>query len=118
VTHPCFNSAAIARFSEQSEDDAGRLVTRTGVKVWAYRAPYVRKGEGIVGQPEPQPYFHRPLCVLLGAGFRAGFVVDGLEEPTLPPAADGRRCLRWEDMPDIPPVLAVRMRLVQDTRPR
>ena len=40
-----------------------------------------QRGEGIVGQPEPHIYFHRPLNELLGVCFQAGFVMDGIEEP-------------------------------------
>jgi hypothetical protein len=77
----------------------------------AYRTPAAKKTEGIRGQPEAQYVFHRPLQVLLSAGFRAGFVVDGLEEPCLPPAESPRPGLRWTDMPEIPPVLIVKMSL-------
>jgi hypothetical protein len=61
VTHPCFHAAAIQRFTEISEEQAGRHVIRSGVKVSSYLAPFARKTEGIIGQPEPQWFFHRPL---------------------------------------------------------
>jgi 2-polyprenyl-3-methyl-5-hydroxy-6-metoxy-1,4-benzoquinol methylase len=117
VLHPCFHSAAVRMFSEMSEDEAGRFIVQNGVRVTAYRTPVVRKTEGIRGQPEAQYVFHRPLQTLLGAGFRAGFVVDGLEEPCLPPAEAARPGLRWADMPEIPPVLVVRMSLAGSGRP-
>jgi hypothetical protein len=112
VIHPCFHSARIRRFCEMHEEEAGRHVVRNGVQVSAYLSPSARKSEGIIGQPEPQYYFHRPLQMLLGVGFEAGLVVDGLEEPRL---QSGERSagLRWEDMPDIPPVLVVRMCLMR-----
>ncbi len=112
ICHPCFNPAGIQRFCEMYEEEAGRHVTRTGVKVSAYLQPFACKTEGIIGQPEPQFYFHRPLHVLLDAGFREGFVVDGLGEPGLPRREEAKPGgVRWDDMPDIPPVMAVRMRL-------
>ena len=111
ITHPCFNSAGMQRFAEMYEDDAGRHVIRTGVKVSSYLSPFARKAEGIIGQPEPQYYFHRPICVLLQACFAAGFVADGLEEPGLPRPEKQKAGVRWDDMPEIAPVLAVRMRL-------
>jgi len=113
VTHPCFNLAGVQRFCEMYEEEAGRHRVHTGVKVSAYLTPFARKTEGIIGQPEPQFYFHRPLHVLLGAGFRAGFVVDGIEEPAFRPVGEQKAGVRWDDMPEIPPVLVVRMRMYE-----
>jgi 2-polyprenyl-3-methyl-5-hydroxy-6-metoxy-1,4-benzoquinol methylase len=112
VTHPCFHSAAIQRFAEMHEEDAGRHVIRTGVKVSSYLSPSVRKTEGIIGQPEPQFFFHRPISRLFEYGFDAGFVVDGIEEPGFPPVESPKAGVKWNDMPDIPPILVVRMRRI------
>ena len=111
VTHPCFNSAGIQRFCEMYEEEAGRHIIRTGVKVSAYATPFAKRTEGIIGQPEPQYYFHRPIHVLFGAAFKAGFVADGIEEPSFPPPDKPKAGVRWDDMPEIPPVMVVRMRL-------
>ena len=111
VLHPCFHSTEVRMFSEMSENETGRYVVQNGVRVTAYRTPMAKKTEGIRGQPEAQYVFHRPLQALLGAGFRAGFVVDGLEEPCFPATGSSQPGLRWTDMPEIPPVLAVRMSL-------
>ena len=110
VTHPCFHSAAIQRFAEIHEEDGGRHVARSGVKVSSYLSPFARKTEGIIGQPEPQWFFHRPLSALFRAGFDAGFVVDGMEEPGFPPG-HAKPGVRWTNMPDIPPIMVVRMKL-------
>lgn len=120
VVHPCFHSCAVQRFVEMYEEDAGRHIVKKGVKVWSYLTPEARKTEGIIGQPEPQYYFHRPLHVLLGAGFRAGFVVDALEEPAFPAKETESAGLRWIDLSEIPPVMVVRMKLgakIQPPRP-
>ncbi|MFH1572272.1 MAG: class I SAM-dependent methyltransferase [Gemmatimonadota bacterium] len=111
VTHPCFHSASLRRFAETGEDGAGRISWRTGVAVTGYLTPTARKTEGIVGQPEPQWLFHRPLSALLRPAFAAGFVLDALEEPALPAPEPRRPTPRWDDMPDIPPVLVARLRL-------
>ena len=113
VTHPCFHSAAIQRFAEISDDHAGRHVIRSGVKVSSYLTPFARKTEGIVGQPEPQWFFHRPIAALFRFGFEAGFVVDGIEEPGFPEMDTAKPGVRWDDMPDIPPVMVVRMKLMR-----
>ena len=111
VTHPCFHSAEIQRFAEVSEESAGRHVIRNGVKVSSYLSPSARKTEGIIGQPEPHFFFHRPISQLFQLGFDAGFVVDGFEESGFAPRESPRAGVRWDDMPDIPPILVVRMRL-------
>jgi SAM-dependent methyltransferase len=110
VIHPCFHSAAIQRFAELHEEEAGRHVMRTGVKVSSYLSPFARKSEGIIGQPEPQWLFHRPISALFRSGFEAGFAVDGLEEPGFPTAETPAAGVRWSDMPEIPPVMVVRMK--------
>jgi 2-polyprenyl-3-methyl-5-hydroxy-6-metoxy-1,4-benzoquinol methylase len=116
VTHPCFHSAAIQRFTETYEEEGGRHVIRSGVKVSSYLSPFARKTEGIVGQPEPQWCFHRPISVLFDSAFDAGFVVDGIEEPRLPEAEKPKAGVRWHDMPDIPPIMVVRMKLMPSLR--
>jgi 2-polyprenyl-3-methyl-5-hydroxy-6-metoxy-1,4-benzoquinol methylase len=111
VTHPCFHSATIQRFAEISEEQPGRHVIHSGVKVSSYLSPFARKTEGIVGQPEPQWFFHRSISTLFRFGFEAGFVVDGIEEPRFPEDTV-KAGVRWHDMPDIPPVMVVRMKLL------
>jgi SAM-dependent methyltransferase len=114
VTHPCFHSAAMQRFAEIHEEEAGRHIVRTGVKVSSYLSPYARKTEGIIGQPEPQWFFHRSLSVLFRFGFEAGFVVDGIEEPSFSVAESPKAGVRWHDMREIPPILVVRMRRTRE----
>jgi 2-polyprenyl-3-methyl-5-hydroxy-6-metoxy-1,4-benzoquinol methylase len=110
VTHPCFHTPAIQRFTEMYEEDAGRHIVHSGVKVLSYLTPFARRTEGIVGQPRPQLYFHRPLEVLFRSCFDAGFVIDRLEEPALPQPEERKPGVRWSDMTDIPPILVVRAR--------
>jgi SAM-dependent methyltransferase len=110
VAHPCFHSAGMRKFSEMYEESAGRHVRINGVKILSYITPKARKTEGIIGQPEPQYYFHRPLQDLFRAGFEAGFVIDGLLEAAFGKSEKDGSGLRWDDMPEIPPVLVVRMR--------
>lgn len=112
VTHPCFHSTGASRFSEDVEI-GGRLSPRTGIKVSEYLTPMARKTEGIVGQPETQYSFHRPLQDLFGAAFRAGFAMDGLLEPSLEEGPPGQAGLSWRNMREIPPILVVRMRLTE-----
>jgi ubiquinone/menaquinone biosynthesis C-methylase UbiE len=112
VIHPCFNSPHMAHVAEM-EDRAGHIVTQYSVKIFRYITPSVAHGAAIPGQPQAQLYFHRPLQVLLGAGFKAGFVLDGLEERAFPPDhPPGKNPLGWgANFSEIPPVLVGRLRL-------
>jgi SAM-dependent methyltransferase len=110
VPHPCFNSSGVSMLAEQ-EDRGGELVLGYALKVADYLDVPPQKGAGMPGEPAPHYYFHRPLSVLFAAGFAAGLVLDGLEEPAFPPAAGGDRLLSWTRYTHIPPVLVARMRL-------
>jgi 2-polyprenyl-3-methyl-5-hydroxy-6-metoxy-1,4-benzoquinol methylase len=109
VLHPCFASTGCTVLAEV-EDREGEVRTSHAVKVRRYLSLGPEKGVGIVGQPAPQLYFHRPLGALFGACFRAGFVLTGLEEPAFPERQDTRP-LGWRSLPEIPPVLVARMEL-------
>ena len=105
VLHPCFNLNAAARVTERAAEGK-RVVERHFLKLPAsYITPATAMGIAVAGQPELQHYFDRPLSLLLGACFEAGFVVDGLEEPVFSP--DDEHGV-WSELP---PVLVVRLRL-------
>lgn len=109
LSHPCFNAGGAYKSVEEADRDGDLVVTRA-VKVEKYITPSHSLGLGVIGQPEAQLYFHRPLSVLLQPAFRAGWLIDGLEEPVFPPETEGRRPFSWENFKEIPPVLAVRCR--------
>jgi hypothetical protein len=100
----------MAKVFEEREDD-GVIISDRGIKVRTYITPTAHKGLAIIGQPAPQHYFHRPLSVLLGECFRAGFVLDGLEEPVFGPDVEANRPTSWAAYPEIPPILVARLRL-------
>jgi hypothetical protein len=110
VIHPCFNSPDMVFVAEMA-DREGEITTAYSVKVFNYMTPKTSRAAAISGQPKPQLIFHRPLEVLLGAGFDAGFVLDGLEERAFPPDhPSGRNPLSWGgNLSEIPPVLVARM---------
>ncbi len=110
VLHPCFNHMG-AHMAVEQEDRQGQIVTTPAIKVTRYIHPFEARGLGMVNQPMPQLYFHRPLHVLLGAAFRAGWVLDGLEEPAFSEPEPGRP-FSWRNFPEIPPVLAARLKIV------
>lgn len=112
VPHPAFNSNDTTHVMEL-EDRAGEVVETRSIKVRGYLHVPPGKGAGIVGEPAPHWYFHRPLAELLGACFAAGLVVDGLDEPAFPPAPEPQGStipFSWINLTDFPPVLVVRAR--------
>lgn len=112
ITHPCFHSAAITKFSEMYEDNEGRFRINNGVKVTRYKLDFVKTTEGILGQPEPQYYFHRSLTSLINCFLKEGFVLDGIEEPSFPKPKERKATVKWDNMPEIPPVLVCRFKLI------
>lgn len=70
VTHPCFHSNQADKYYELDECN-NQPVIKKGVKVSKYSRSFSYKGIGIVGQPEPQYYFHRSLETLLNTGFKS-----------------------------------------------
>lgn len=113
LVHPAFNQTNATRFAEMVERN-GDLVTVYGMKISQYMTPYIAWGAAIPGQPEPQPYFDRPLQATLGAGFAAGMMLDALAERAFPPdhpSGPKARPLGWGgNFSEIPLVLVARMR--------
>jgi SAM-dependent methyltransferase len=109
VLHPAFNSAGMHMIAER-EDVDGKLVERSGVVVHRYLYVEPQPGVGAPDEPVPHVYFHRPLHELLNIAFRSGFVMDGIEEPAFPSEASPSKTLSWTALPQIPPVMVVRLR--------
>ena len=105
VQHPAFNQDGASEVTERRYTAAGREEL-TYMKVTGYLEESASWGVALAGQPEPQPYFHRPISALLRPAFEAGLVLDALEEPSfaLPQAEGFRR------PPAFPPVLICRLR--------
>lgn len=105
VQHPCFNSNDVRMVVEEDAN----LNRTSALKLSRYLSLPPARGAGMPGEPAPHWYFHRPLGVLLGAAFRHGLVMDGIEEPafTTPPNPD--RPLSWLSYPDIPPIFVGRL---------
>lgn len=112
VVHPCFNSVGV-RWVLEDEDREGEYISTRFVKVSKYITPITEEGLGVVSQPVPHYYFHRPLSVLFKAGFAAGFALDGLEEPVFDESENSDNPLGWANFKEIPAALVARMRLVK-----
>ena len=77
------------------------------MKVKDYATPFVARGTGVQGEPEPHWFFHRPLGAVLGTFFAAGFVLDDIEEPVSSRGEQGK----WSSQSEVPSALVARMRL-------
>jgi 2-polyprenyl-3-methyl-5-hydroxy-6-metoxy-1,4-benzoquinol methylase len=114
VMHPCFNNPHAALVAE-TEDRSGEVITEYSVKVDQYLTPRVDYAVALKEQPKPQLVFHRPLQILFEHGFKAGFILDALEERAFPPDhPPGKTELSWgANFSELPPVLVARMRHIQ-----
>jgi 2-polyprenyl-3-methyl-5-hydroxy-6-metoxy-1,4-benzoquinol methylase len=108
IQHPAFNSNATRLCAESVTYEDGDEVVSHAVKVTNYLATPPGKGTGMLGEPEHHWYFHRPLHALFAIFFRAGFVLDGLEEPAFATRHTDDWALNWRNVPEIPPVLVAR----------
>jgi len=111
TAHPAFNSNMPAFLAEEDIIE-GQIVRNYFIKVAGYLNIPPMLSAGARGEPTPHYFYHRPLSELLGEAFKAGLVLDALEEPAFSPAPDEPlRPLSWYGYPQIPPVLAGRMRV-------
>ncbi|MBM7841914.1 class I SAM-dependent methyltransferase [Herpetosiphon giganteus] len=108
--HPCFQAPQSRKIVEQFENEQGEVETRSHLQIGSYLTPATHQGVGVVGQPMAQWFFHRSLASLLGAAFAAGFVLDGLLEPSYPPDTPRTHPFSWANFSEIPPVLVLRLR--------
>jgi SAM-dependent methyltransferase len=111
IMHPVLNNAGGTSLCVEERDEGGDLRAEYSMKVFRYRTTGATKGLAMIGQPRAQWYFHRTLSDLLAPAFAAGLVMDGIEEPYLPPdSGPGTRTLSWVNFQEIPPVFGVRLR--------
>jgi SAM-dependent methyltransferase len=110
IMHPVLNNPGGTNLCAEESDRGGDLVTEHSIRVVRYRTTGATKGLAMAGQPVAQWYVHRTLAELLGAAFAAGLVMDGIDEPYLPPDPDAAP-LAWSRFQEIPPVLGVRLRV-------
>ena len=86
VLHPVFNSDGTRNTLEREFTSSG-VEERFAVWVPDYLKTRAYLGIGILGQPRPHRYFHRPISQLLRVFLKAGFVLSAFEEPRFPEEA-------------------------------
>jgi 2-polyprenyl-3-methyl-5-hydroxy-6-metoxy-1,4-benzoquinol methylase len=114
LCHPCFNNTGSILCVEQATS-SGEIVETYSIKATTYLHSSPQKGVAMIGQPASHYYFDRPLHILFNACFRAGMVLDGLEEPAFNHPHDGSKVgsmlVNWVYFNEIPPVLVARLRI-------
>ncbi|KAK3375683.1 S-adenosyl-L-methionine-dependent methyltransferase [Lasiosphaeria ovina] len=112
VLHPVFFTSGVSRNIDLRFDPAtGDLDVVRAKVVRDYLFVPPAKGVAFIDQPERQLYFHRPIHELLGVFFRAGLVLDALEEPAFTAADHEARVESSANYTQLPALLAFRMRL-------
>lgn len=104
VMHPCFQNPDLVKIVEE-EVLGNEIITRKSIKITKYIGSQHYEGIAINKQPVSQIYFHRPLSVLLGVFFEAGFCLDKIEEPVFY-SSDNHKF----DWNEIPAVIVCRLR--------
>lgn len=107
--HPSFHTTE-GELTARQEQGEGEATQTFGVNVTRYSRDWPHLSRGILGQPKAHWIYHRSLSTILNACFAAGFVVDGVEEPTFAPDSRARSPFSWARRPDIPPAIVVRVR--------
>ncbi|XSG75548.1 class I SAM-dependent methyltransferase [Herpetosiphon llansteffanensis] len=110
TVHPCFQAPHSRKIVEQFENEQCDVETRSQIQIGSYLTPASHQGVGVIGQPMAQWFFHRSLASLLGVAFAAGFVLDGLLEPSYPADTPSTHPFSWANFSEIPPVLVLRLR--------
>lgn len=107
ITHPSFQTPGV-RTIHESEDINGEIVSRNSIQLFKYLSPKAYEAIGIKGQDTPHYMFHRPMTYYTKLFFKAGFVLDGLEEPSFK-KEKGESQFEWNE---IPPVAIFRFKKV------
>jgi 2-polyprenyl-3-methyl-5-hydroxy-6-metoxy-1,4-benzoquinol methylase len=109
LLHPCFNSGENILVHER-DDLGGEVKSRYFVKIYNYLIEKSSLGIGMIGQPKPQYYFHRPISTILRYFFENGFVLDAYEEPSFMNIVNSNSI--FENVyKHIPPALICRLRM-------
>jgi ubiquinone/menaquinone biosynthesis C-methylase UbiE len=111
LPHPAFNFAGGTTVGREETETPDGISETYFVKVFNYTRVAPALATGIAGETAPHTQFHRTLSALLGGCFDAGFVLDGLLEPSYGPGHVSKRPLGWANFKDIPPFLIARLRL-------
>jgi ubiquinone/menaquinone biosynthesis C-methylase UbiE len=109
ILHPCFNSGENILVHER-DDSGGEVKSKYYVKICNYLIEKNGLGIGMIGQPKPQYYFHRPVSAILKYFFESGFVLDAYEEPSFA-NIENPNTIYGNVYKHIPPALICRLKI-------
>ena len=114
ILHPCFNSAEPI-LAHERDDLGGEVKDKYYVKICDYLIEKSSLGIGMMGQPKPQYYFHRPVSTILKYFFKSGFVLDSYEEPSFTNIENSYKIFD-NVYKHIPPALICRLIISESTK--
>ncbi|MCJ1248536.1 hypothetical protein MMC30_005754 [Trapelia coarctata] len=116
VLHPAFCSSGTTLHIEIGENsNTGRQEIIHSINVKRYLNVPPARGQAISDQPVAQIYFSRSMSELFAPFFKAGLILDGLEELAFPETPDETLSIpveSFKNFPQIPLILAFRFRKV------
>ena len=114
VLHPVFMTSGAARKIElKFSPVTGELEVERSKVITEYLNVAPAKGIAVADQPAKQLYFHRPMDELFTTFFKAGLVIDAMEELAFTEADfDPKRIQSSTNFTQLPVILAWRMRLL------
>ena len=107
LPHPCFCSNEM-NLTADLEVRGDQIEQTYGVEIRKYLSQESGRSVGLLNQPEPHYFFHRPLQVIFAACLSAGFVIDAMEEPAFPKGSGAKNPFSWQKRPEIPPAIVLR----------
>ncbi|RYP21551.1 hypothetical protein DL765_002187 [Monosporascus sp. GIB2] len=112
LLHPVFWTSGATRNIQIIDDAATReSVVVRGKMIRKYLDVPPTRGVALYGSPAAQVYFHRPLHELFSVFFRAGLVMDAIEEPAFTEADRiPERVESHSNFTQLPAILAFRLR--------
>ncbi|KAL2145609.1 hypothetical protein VTI28DRAFT_6667 [Corynascus sepedonium] len=112
LLHPVFFTSNAARNIEVRFDPVtGDLEVIRGKIIREYMSVPPTLGIAVPGQPEKQLYFHRPMHEIFTIFFKAGLVMDAMEELAFTEEDAEARIESSSNYTQLPAVLSFRMRL-------
>jgi hypothetical protein len=114
ILHPVFfTSNAAKSLTIDFDPETGEKRVVLSKLITEYMDVKPAKGIALQGQPAKQIYFHRPIGELYTTFFKAGLVLDGMEELAFTEAdRDPSRVASSTNYTQLPAILAFRMRLI------
>ncbi|KAI0809788.1 S-adenosyl-L-methionine-dependent methyltransferase [Xylaria sp. FL0064] len=112
MLHPVFFTSQARRNIQIVDGGPGgypEIIRTKTIEKYLDVPPYY--GVALYGQPAQQVYYHRPIQEIFSTFFKAGLVMDGIEEPAFGPADGSPNSVEaHSNYTQLPAILSFRMR--------